>query len=536
MSHDAEPLTLHQHRVEALRRALPWPTQVLHTHISTLLLSGDFAYKLRKPLTLAFLDFATPEQRRADCEAELRLNRRTAPDLYVDVLPVYGPDKHAHLAADGETSDAQASNVPVVDWVLRMRRFDNGLLLDRLASIGELTDAHIDALASTVGAFHSALPPSAPGFGDPHEVLQRALDNLDAVEDSQAGERHRALLRTLRQWTLEEFGSIEALLAERRALGFVREGHGDLHLGNIVLIAGEPTPFDALEFNEGLRHGDLMSDAAFTFMDLARHGLTDQAWRFVNQYVEHSGDLQGAVLLPFFAVYRAMVRAKVAMLRGAQAPPESADATRALDALDRDLHLALQLTQLRQARPWLVATSGVSGSGKSTVALALAESLGGIRLRSDVERKRLHGLRPTDRPGAMLVPTLYSREASALTYSRLAQLARMLLAAGRPVIVDSAALLRREREALRALAASSGSRFALVVCDAPESVLRERITRRGQTESDPSDATEQVLAHQQIFREPVSPEEAAIIVQTDAPAALVRASLVGRLALAAAAQ
>ena len=121
MSHDAEPLTLHQHRVEALRRALPGPTQVLHTHISTLLLSGDFAYKLRKPLTLAFLDFATPEQRRADCEAELRLNRRTAPDLYLDVLPVYGPEEHAHLAADGETSDAQASNVTVVDWVLRMR-------------------------------------------------------------------------------------------------------------------------------------------------------------------------------------------------------------------------------------------------------------------------------------------------------------------------------------------------------------------------------------------------------------------------------
>ena len=341
---------------------------------------------------------------------------------------------------------------------------------------------------------------------------------------------------TLRRWTLEEFGRIEALLAERRAHGFVREGHGDLHLGNIVLIAGEPTPFDCLEFNEGLRHGDLMGDAAFTFMDLARHGLSEQAWRFVNQYVEHGGDVQGVVVLPFFAVYRAMVRAKVAMLRGAQAPEESADATRAVDALDRDLHLALQLSQMRQARPWLVATSGVSGSGKSSVALALAESLGGIRLRSDVERKRLHGLRPSDRPEATLVPKLYSQETTAGTYSRLAQLARMLLVAGRPVIVDSAALLRRERDELRALAASSGSRFALVVCEAPESVLRERIARRRQTECDPSDATEQVLAQQHIFREPVASDENAIVVQTDAPALQVHADLLGRLALAAAAQ
>jgi hypothetical protein len=531
MTHDANALALHQLRVEALRRTLPGPTQALHTHISTLLLSGGFAYKLRKPLTLDFLDFATPEQRRADCQAELRLNRRTAPGLYLDVLPVYGPAEHARLEPGSRNEAA-----PVIDWVLRMQRFDNAALLDRLASIGALTAEHIDALARSVGAFHAALPPSPSAFGDPRDVKQRALDNFDALECSPAGAQHLALLRTLRAWTLAEFDRIDTLLGERRAQGFVREGHGDLHLGNIVMIDGQPTPFDCLEFNAGLRHGDVMGDAAFTFMDLARHGLPEMAWRFVNQYVEHTGDVQGILLLPFFAVYRAMVRAKVAMLRGAQAPEESADASRAHDALARDLQLAVQLSRLHQARPWLVVTSGVSGSGKSTVALALAESLSGIRLRSDVERKRLHGLRPTDRPGPALAPSIYGPEATERTYARLAALATLLLVAGRTVIVDSAALLRHEREELRTLAAASGAHFALVVCEAADAVLRGRIARRAAALSDPSDATLEVLSRQQRLREPVLPDEGAIVIDTDAPLPPLRAALLGRLGVGVSAQ
>jgi aminoglycoside phosphotransferase family enzyme/predicted kinase len=500
-------LTLEQHRllVAALRRSLGPDCALVETHISTLLLAGEFVYKLRKPLVLPFLDFSNAEQRRHDCEEELRLNRRTAPQLYLDVRPLLGSIDAPRIGEPGGDSGA-------IDWLLRMRRFDDKLLLDRLATRGALGAADADALARTVADFHAALPASPAAWGDPPSVRAWALANFDALgADAPAA---------LRAWTEREFTRIARRLALRRAQGRVREGHGDLHLGNIVMQGGVPTPFDAIEFNPALRHGDTMADAAFVFMDLWRHGLPQLAWRFASGYAERGGDHDGLALLPFFAVYRAMVRAQVAALRAGQAA-DGAAAAAAREALADDLHVATELAALPGATPRLVLVGGLSGSGKSHVALALLERLGALRLRSDVERKRLAGMAATDRPAPADLARLYGPSMTLRTYARLQGIARDLLHAGLNVIVDAASLRRHERDAFRALAAQEGAVFSLVECVAPEAVLRERIERRMAAGHDASDATPAVLDFQLGIRERCAAEEGALQLDTDAEPAIV---------------
>ena len=493
---NARDLTIEQHRtlVAALQAALGPGTERIETHISTLLLHGGFADKLRKPLSLPFLDFASAAARRRDCEEELRLNRRTAPQLYLEVRPVLGTPEAPRIGEPGEAAGA-------IDWLLRMRRFDNDQLLDRLAARGALVDADIDALARCVADFHAALPASPAAWGAPEGVLAWARANFEALGAQASDDLH--------DWTEREFERIAPLLALRRAQGFVREGHGDLHLGNIVRIDGEPLPFDGIEFNPALRHTDTLADAAFVFMDLWRHGLQRGAWRFASGYAERGGDFAGLALLPFFAVYRALVRAQVAAIRGDAA------------ALQRDLRVAGELAQLRRPRPLLLLTSGLSGSGKSTVALEFLQSLGAVRVRSDVERKRLAGVAVTARPTDEQAHALYGPAMTRRTYARLNGIAVDLLRAGLNVIVDAAALRRSERDALRALAASAGADFHIVECVAPDVVLRERITRRLADDRDASDATLAVLDLQLRVREPLAAEERGLRLDTDADPATV---------------
>lgn len=491
--------------VAALQAALGPDVERIETHISTLLLHGEFADKLRKPLTLPFLDFASAAARRRDCEEELRLNRRTAPQLYLEVRSVLGSPESPRIGEPGEA-------VGAIDWLLRMRRFDNEQLLDRLAARGALADADIDALARCVADFHAALPASPAAWGAPEGVLAWARANFAALGAQAPADLH--------DWTEREFERIAPLLALRRAQGFVREGHGDLHLGNIVRVDGEPLPFDGIEFNPALRHTDTMADAAFVFMDLWRHGLPRGAWRFASGYAERGGDFPGLALLPFFAVYRALVRAQVAAIRGDGA------------ALQRDLRVAGELARLRRPRPRLLLTSGLSGSGKSTVALELLQSLGAVRVRSDVERKRLAGLAATARPTPQQSGLLYGAAMTRRTYARLGTLAGTLLAAGLNVIVDAAALRRHERDALRALAAAHGAEFRLVECVAPEAVLRARVARRAAEGHDASDAGQEVLSLQLRVCEIPASEEAALRLDTDADRATVArrcAALVSRL-------
>ncbi len=476
----------HDQLVAGLVRALAAATpdvapQVVRTHISTVILAGPFVYKLKQPVRLPFLDFSTRAQRRFFCEEELRINRRTAPQLYLDVLPVTGTVEVPAIDGAGEP----------VDWLLRMRRFDSKGEFKALAAAGRLRADHVDQLACHLAEFHQRLAPVAPAAAPARDAWHWAAASLDAIAGHPARPASCPLheVAALRAALGALFAQQAPLIAQRRAGGFVREGHGDLHLGNIVAWQGQVMAFDAIEFDADLRNIDIVNDVAFTFMDLQAAGLPALAWRFINTWAERTGDYEGLVLLRAHAAYRAIVRAMVALLSGGDTA-----------GFATYWSLALCLAQ-PPATPRLVLTMGLSGSGKSTVAQILADQLGAVRVRSDTERKRLHGLQPTDRPAPEA--GLYARDATLRTYARLAALAETLLAAGLPVIVDAAFLRQDEREAMRQLAGRLGVPFSLVQCVASGSTMLARITARAQAGADPSDANAEVLALQQRVQEPV---------------------------------
>ncbi len=461
------------------------PVTLLETHLSLVALAGDFAYKFLKPVDLGFADFRSLASRRAACEAEVRLNRRTAPQLYLDVVPLTGTPRAPRVAGPGEA----------FDYAVRMRRFGQELLLDRLAREGRLTPMHVDALARSVARFHAGAARAKPadGFATPALVLAEALDNFDALEDLNAAPGRRADLDALRDWTVRTHASIEPVLDRRLHQGFVRECHGDLHLGNLVLLEGEPVAFDCVEFSQALRWIDVMNDGAFTLMDLAHHGLEALAARFLDRWLAESGDYEGLRVLPFYLAYRAMVRAKVAHLRAKQGGTAGVHAAARADAGEH-IRLARQLVAWRPTA--LVLMHGLSGSGKTTVSEALVEALGAVRLRSDVERKRLHGLPPTARTDSAPNEGLYAPESSRLTYSRLADLAREALAAGWTVVVDAAFLRQEDRAAFREVARRAGAAFAIAHCEAPAEIRSGRVEERVLTARDASDAGAAVLAWQ----------------------------------------
>jgi hypothetical protein len=492
-------LQLHEQLIAGLLRPDAYPEPVdrvehLDTHISTVLLAGAHAYKIKKPVNLGFLDFSSLEQRRHYCAEEVRLNRRTAPQIYLDVVAIVGPRTAPRIASGtGEP----------IEYALRMRRFDQHLILDRLAQHGQLTAAHIDRLAAAVARFHRQADRAAAGFGTPMVVAHWAEENFRSMRDHVQSAADRARLDALAQWSAVEHRAQSPRIVARIDDGYVRECHGDLHLGNIVLLEGEPVPFDAIEFNAELRLIDVVSDIAFTFMDLLDHGLPHLAWRFVGAYLEHTGDYDGLALLRFYSVYRALVRAKVALIRLQQ--PQVPHQVRLREHTSFEHYLALAERLRRSGAPLLIVMTGLSGAGKSTVAQSLAERVGGIRIRSDVERKRLYGLAPESKSDG----SIYTADATARTYVRLAEAARAVAAAGVPAIVDAAFLKREERLQFRALAGELGVHHVLVSCEAPPDVLRARVAARAALGADPSEAGVEVLERQLGWREPLGAQEQA---------------------------
>jgi aminoglycoside phosphotransferase family enzyme/predicted kinase len=490
------------------RRPLPCPgggggevanagCEIVETHISRVLLSGACAYKFKRPVSLGFLDFSTLERRRHFAREELRLNRRLAAPLYLDVLAVTG------TAAEPRLESVPRSNgrARVLDYVVRMRRFaESDLLTRRLA-----TPDILDDLAGRLAAFHAAAP-SAPGgsdYGTPDAVLRPMLDNFRMIREAAAPDPGlEAALRRLEAWTRQTFDDLLPILAERGRLGRIRECHGDLHLGNIAVVDGVPLAFDCIDFSPGLRWIDIISEIAFLLMDLHRVGQPRLARRLLNRYLALSGDYDGLALLGFYLVYRALVRAKVSALSGAEHHQE---AMCAADAMRLYLREALHWT--RPSKPRLVILCGLSGSGKSVLGAALAERLPLIQLRSDVERKRLFGLAPWARSGADSGADIYTPEATARTYARLLCLARGVVEAGHGVLVDATFQSRRQRDAFRGLAAELGCPFHILALDAPGDVLRRRVGERARQGDDASEAGVAVLERQFARRERLSAVE-----------------------------
>ncbi|HET8697710.1 MAG TPA: AAA family ATPase, partial [Gammaproteobacteria bacterium] len=415
--------------------------RVVETHISWVFLTGERAYKVKKPIKLPFVDFSTLELRKRFCDEELRLNQRLAAELYLGVVPIGGSPEAPRVGA-----------TPAFEYAIEMRQFPDDARLDRRIEAKSLPTEALLEFAETLARFHAELPPVPAPPDSAAETLRAAAVNLDELEPY----LHDApRLAALHEWTAREGERIRGALERRAARGAHRECHGDLHLENLLVLNGRVMAFDALEFDPKLREIDVASETSFLVMDLLAHGRPDLAHAFLTRYLEHGGDYDGLAVLRFYLVYRALIRAKVRALKAAQRHAESGR-----DTIAPYLELASELCAPRS--PLLVINHGLSGSGKTHVTGELVGRLPALRVRSDLERKRLLGLTAGTRTGSPVGSGSYDERSTARTYERLAQVADTALAHGFDLIVDAAFLRRAEREQFRGLAARAGARFAIL--------------------------------------------------------------------------
>ena len=496
-----------QRQPQAFGHPVEGAVECIETHISWVLLAGDFAYKFKKPLRLDVLDFSTVTLRRTACEEELRINRRTAPALYLELVAL-APDGLGGLRMQA-IADAPADAEPAV----RMRRFGQDALLIHVLEREELLPEHMDSLARHVGRFHADASVASPeqGFGTP-QAVRSAVDTCIASLRPllHAEPPLAALLESVAAWCTREGEMLAPVFQRRLEQGRVRECHGDLHLANIALIDDHPQLFDAIEFNPVLRWIDCVADIAFVMMDLEAHGRADLGWRFANLWLEHSGDYAGLSVLRYYLIYRAAVRAWVAGTRMAQT---HGDCDPARDVRSY-LELAARLGSAGAQTPTLWLAHGFSGAGKSTHALALACARGMVRVRADVERKRLFGLSPE--AGSSGVPGgIYTAEATQRTYDRLIQVAGSSLQAGFSTVVDATFLDPVARSRFIALAHERAVSVRILSFEAPLGVLRERVALRAATGGDASEAGLAVLESQWATAQPLKPEEEEITLHVD---------------------
>jgi hypothetical protein len=457
----------------------PATVERIETHASIVFLAGAFAYKVKRAVKYPFLDFSTLEKRHAACLNELRVNSRTAPEFYLGVLPVTR-EASGNLRLGGEGK--------VVEWVLRMRRFDQAELYEHMAEEGRLGLELMPPLAEVIAAFHA----SADRVLSPEQAvlpLEEVLRDNEETFGASAGIIPSQAAQELAQLSRDRLAALSPLLEARARGGYVRHCHGDLHLRNIVEIEGSPVLFDAIEFDDRLATIDVLYDLAFLLMDLGKRGLKPHANTVLNVYLEaegRTGNLVGLATFPLFLSMRAAIRAKVELLRARMAARGDADRAR------QEARSYFKLAQkfLAPAPPCLIAIGGLSGTGKSAVARAIAPLIGAfpgaVHVRSDVERKRLFGVRPQDR----LPARAYAPEVSGQVYAMCRKRALMALAGGRAVIVDAVHAREEEREAIAALAAKARIPFAGLWLEAPPETMRGRVARRS---GDVSDATPEVI-------------------------------------------
>jgi len=480
--------------------------RVVETHISWVFLTGEFAYKVKKPVKLPFLDFSTLEARQRFCLEELRLNRRLAAEIYLDVVPIGGTPDAPRIGA-----------APAIEYAVKMVEFPADARLDRVIARRALEPSEVTAFAERLCVFHRDLEPAptASDYGSPATIRRVVAENVEQARAVGALAAESA--RALRAWLDDHGERVGALLAARRAAGNIRECHGDLHLENLIDWHGELVAFDALEFDAALRFIDSIDEVGFLTMDLLAHGRADVGYRFLNRYLEISGDYAAVTLLRYYMVHRALVRAKVRALVAASGQPAAA-----LGAARPYADLALQLCQAGQ--PMLLITHGFSGSGKTTWTNELLARLPAIRLRSDVVRKQQAGLDELGTSESPVGGGLYGERRSANVYGALADCAAGLLRAGHDVITDATFLRRSERDRFAALAADAGASFRILEFAAQPDTLRERIATRNARRDDPSEATLDVLEWQLARADPLGADELAqtvrIETETTSPAAL----------------
>jgi hypothetical protein len=477
--------------------------QLIETHISWVLLTGPYAYKIKKPVNFGFLDFSDLEKRHFYCQEELRLNRRLAADWYLEVVPISGQANNPVVDGTGEA----------IEYAVKMCQFPSARTLKDFSENGQLSTNEIDQITPIVANFHNSIEKAAESspYGDSHDIKHWFDENFLHIQPLLTDSHQLQELETIQAWSESEWTNKSLLMQQRKQQGFVRECHGDLHLANMTIVNSTVILFDCIEFNPLLRWIDVISEVAFLVMDLIHLGYTNFAFRFLNQYLQHTGDYHGLALMHYYLVYRALVRAKVAILRIAQ-NPGSAEYTRACNEYAMFANLAGQFIKASRHQPVLIITHGFSGSGKSTFSSQLSQQINAIQIRSDIERKRLFGYEPQTNTSSPTASGIYTQKAGQQTYLHLAELAKVVLESGFSTIIDAAFLTAEQRSQFKQLANECNIKFFIIDFLASDETLCKRITER---KNDPSEATIDILRQQQKSAEPFSTCELTHVITVD---------------------
>lgn len=484
--------------------------QLMETHISWVVLTGEYAYKVKKPVDFGFLDFSSLSRREAACRDELHLNLRWSDTLYLEVNPITGSPDRPRVGGEGEP----------FEFAVRMRQFGQDQLLDQCLATQRIEPRHLEAFAFDLARFHQRVAGEPGGhLGTPQTIRRQVMDNFDVLLQGDLPAKDKELASRLQAFAARWFDDHRDRLAARREAGFVRECHGDLHLGNMLLHNDRVELFDCLEFSAELRWSDVMCEIAFLVMDLERRDRADLARHFLNAYVEHTGDHGGLAVLPFYMAYRAMVRAKVDQLRRRQTGEAGATGRRLLRELEEYIDEAAAYS--RDVHPRLAILSGVSGTGKTYHSRRFIEA-GFIRLRSDFERKRLAGfdlhvpvLGRRSQVRERIADDLYAADVTHRTYAEVARRAELCLRAGYSALIDATCLKREQRALFLALAERLGAPCRLFVLDHDTASLETRLRARQARHSDLSDADVEVLHRQQAACEALGVEERQIATVID---------------------
>ena len=482
--------------------AFPHPAtdfQLIETHISWVILTGDFAYKIKKPVDLGFLDFRELARRKHYCTEELNLNRRYTPEIYLGVVPVTGTEDAPQIDGTG----------PVLDYAVKMQQFETTNLLASVSKAGGLDMHLVRSMASELAKSHHDFPSAHTATDNPAAMQAAMFQNFEQVREYAIDDSAIAQLDSLEEWTRTHIAQSLPLMTERLQQGYVKDLHGDLHLNNMVVLHGKVRFFDCIEFNEHFRVMDTIAEIAFVAMDMADRG--ESAQQVLNDYLEYRGDYAGLPLLNLYRVYFAMVRAKVNLMRESTSNSEL-QATGAYQDFSRFVKLALSYTEDKP--PFVALMHGVSGSGKSTIAAQVAERFGAIRLRSDVERKRLFGLSPDDSSEA-IEADIYTAEASRNTFEQLASLCQGVIEAGLPCIVDATFLEQSGRRPFIELAGALDVAVIILDCIASANTLVTRLQYRTQHANDASEADVEIMQEQLSAAQAFDANETQYVVAID---------------------
>lgn len=479
--------------------------EIRESQISWVILTGLYAYKVKKNARLEFIDASSLANRRFLCEEELRLNRRLALDLYIDVVTITREAGGLRIGGHGA----------VVEYAVRMRQFDASQELSVLLERDTLEEQEFVDLARRLARFHDGSPKASCGkdFSHTSDLRDTILGNLATLLSHLDAETPLPEMGLLVDWTHDYLDDSLALLRTREQCGAIRECHGDLHARNIVRWRGQLIPFDALEFDLKLRWIDVMNDVAFLMMDLMSHNRQDLAYAFLNAYLEHTGDYEGVRHLAFYSVYRSLVRAMVDSLGVTSDLKHREDFQKRLRT-----RIKTASAFVNRAVPTLFIMHGVSGSGKSWMSERLVPQLGAIRIRSDAERKRLRGVSLSRPDNSGFEEGLYTPAMSHRTYSRLLDCADQCLRGGFDTIVDAAFLHGEDRRLFADMAAAGGFHFVILACEADLSVLTQRVEQRARERVDLSDADRTVLSEQLNTAELLSASERRRAITLDTTA------------------